>query len=120
MRIPQTCLSLMLVTTLSGCLLESVRPVDRNLKPYGAHWIKEGMTRESRKLDLTSCGALAGEEVRSPPERISAERQKTEPNEIAAYLRLRSKVGSCMQAKGYKPIGDLYFLGGCDERCLYP
>ena len=41
-------IGVLLVLMLSGCLLESVRPVDRNIKPYGAHWIKEGMTRESR------------------------------------------------------------------------
>ena len=26
-------------------------------KPYGAHWIKEGMTKESRREDIAECGA---------------------------------------------------------------
>jgi hypothetical protein len=25
-----------------------------------------------------------------------------------------------MQSKGYRPVGDVQYLGGCDARCLYP
>lgn len=104
---------------LSGCL-ESVAKLDRNLKPYGAHWIKDGMTRESRRNDLIACGSPNGEVVEFSHDQIAKARNPNEPNEIAAYLRLRSQVGVCMQGKGYTPIGDLQFLGGCDVRCLYP
>ncbi len=92
----------------------------KSIKPYGAHWIKEGMTRESRRVDLSSCGSPDGEEVRFSAEQINEERLVNEPNGVAAYLRLRNKVGLCMQGKGYVPIGDLVYLGGCDVRCLYP
>ena len=106
---------------LSGCLLESVGPLNNSGRPYGAHWFKEGMTREGRRADLAACGALNGEEnIRFPPEKINAAKQPSDPNEIAAYVRLRDQVGLCMQAKGYAAIGDIKFLNGCDERCMYP
>jgi len=43
---------------LSGCLLESVGPL-RNLKPYGAHWVKEGVTKEEWLADWIKCGGAA-------------------------------------------------------------
>ena len=78
------------------------------------------MTRESRQTGLVACGALNGEKVEFPQDQIFKEKKPSEPNDIAAYLRLRDKVGVCMQSKGYTPVGDLQFLGGCDARCLYP
>ncbi len=48
-------LVLVLMVCLSGCL-ERIGKIDRNLKPYGAHWIKKGMTRESRWNDYVECG----------------------------------------------------------------
>ena len=106
---------------LSGCLLESVGQLDNSVRPYGAHWFKEGMTREARRADLAACGALNGEEkIRFHPEQISAAKKPSDPNEIAAYVRLRDQVGLCMQGKGYIPIGDIKFLNDCDERCMYP
>ena len=89
-------------------------------KPYGAHWIKEGMSRESRRSDLNSCGSLNGEEVEFSQDQMNNEKIPSEPNGVNAYLRLRDKVGLCMQKKGYQSVGDLKFLGGCDDRCLYP
>ena len=89
-------------------------------KPYGAHWIKDGMTRESRRFDLVTCGSPSGEVVEFSQDLIAKEKNPSEPNDIAAYLRLRNRVGVCMQSKGYTPVGDLQFLGGCDARCLYP
>jgi hypothetical protein len=113
------------VAMLNGCGIGGMwmngdPSVGRNLKPYGAHWIKEGMTRESRQTDLVACGALNGEKVEFPQDQIFKEKKPSEPNDIAAYLRLRDKVGVCMQSKGYTPVGDLQFLDGCDARCLYP
>ena len=110
---------------LSGCGIGGVwmngdPSVGKNLKPYGAHWIKDGMTRESRQVDLIACGSPNGEKIEFSQDQIVKEKKPTEPNDIAAYLRLRDKVGACMQSKGYTPVGDLQFLGGCDARCLYP
>jgi hypothetical protein len=112
-------LVLALMLCLSGCL-ERIGQIDRNLKPYGAHWVKEGMTRNSRRNDLIACGSPRGEVVEFSLEQINMEKVANEPNGAAAYLRLRDRVGACMQSKGYQPIGDLQYLGGCDARCLYP
>jgi hypothetical protein len=118
-----------LTTILSGCLygqcfdgpcaFERAKMIE-GIKPYGAHWIKDGMTRESRRFDLVACSSPNGEIVEFAQDQISREKKPSEPNGVAAYLRLRDKVGVCMQSKGYTPVGDLQFLGGCDARCLYP
>ena len=93
----------------------------KNVKPYGAHWVKEGMTRESRREDLAACGSVSGnEDVRFKDEQVEAARQAGEPNTINAYLKLRDILGQCMSERGYQPVGDLKYLGGCDERCTYP
>ena len=113
-------LTLALALSLTGCLLESVAPIDRSIRPYGAHWIKEGMTKESRLSDLRTCGNIGDEKIEFDPKLISAEKRPDEPNEIAAYLRLRHQLGQCMRKIGYQPIGDLRYLSGCDARCMYP
>jgi len=105
---------------ISGCLLEGASPIDRTIKPYGAHWVKEGMTRESRRSDLAFCGSINYEDIQFSLERIKAEKLPSDPNDINAFLRLRSQLGRCMSERGYQPIGDLKYLGGCDERCMYP
>jgi hypothetical protein len=105
---------------LTGCLLETVGPIDRSIKPYGAHWAKEGMTRESRRADLAACGSINHEHIGFPEELLKRTKLPDEPNEINAYLRLRDQLGVCMTNRGYQAIGDLKYLGGCDERCMYP
>lgn len=110
---------------LSGCgiggfWMNGNPSVGQNLKPYGAHWVRDGMTKDSRRLDLIACGSPSGEEIEFSQDQINREKNPNEPNDIAAYLRLRGKVGVCVQSKGYMPVGDLQFLGGCDDRCLYP
>jgi len=45
---------------LSGCLLEGAAPL-RNLKPYGAQWVKEGVTKEKWLADWVQCGGGATE-----------------------------------------------------------
>jgi hypothetical protein len=52
------CASMML---LSGCGIGGVwlEPSNQPLSPfypYGARWVKEGMTRESRLADWVACG----------------------------------------------------------------
>ena len=101
------------------CALEHSRIV-KPIKPYGAHWVKEGMTKESRRLDLDSCGSVSHEDVQFSDEKLRMERLPNEPNNINAYLRLRDQVGVCMSSRGYTAVGDLKYLGGCDARCMYP
>ncbi len=128
--ITRACFLTAVVVGLSGCLygqcidgpcaLERAKKI-QNIKPYGAHWVKDGMTTESRRHDLAACGSVSGnEDVKFKDEQIQAARQAEEPNEINAYLRLRDLLGQCMSELGYQPVGDLKYLGGCDERCMYP
>jgi hypothetical protein len=76
-------------------------------KPYGAHWIKEGMTRESRAADWLQCG---GEERLSD----GYERQSgITTKEYFEGLELhRKQIRGCMGGKGY------FWIEQCDARCL--
>ena len=95
---------------ISGCLLESVGPIDRTIKPYGAHWFKEGMTRESRRHDFKECG---GDSV-SFKAGYEKQRDQTTADYFEGLNKHTLKVHSCMRAKDY------IYLEQCDARCLYP
>ena len=88
------------------------------IKPYGAHWVKEGMTRESRRGDSWACGAAktihAADHVVFTHEEITYAKLPEDLNDILANSRLTKKWISCMQSKGYT------YLEQCDARCLYP
>lgn len=101
--------TLLILFLLSGCLLESVGPINRNIKPYGAHWIKEGMTIESRLSDFTQCGGFGN----------MREGYEIQPNQsttdfFKGYNLHVTQVAACMRAKGYT------YLEQCDARCLHP
>ena len=59
-------ISFLLIVSLTGCFygqcidgpcsFERAKMIE-NIKPYGAHFIKEGVTREERRRDSWSCGA---------------------------------------------------------------
>jgi hypothetical protein len=95
---------------VSGCLLETVGPIDRTIKPYGAHWIKEGMTRDSRRHDFKECG---GDSV-SFKAGYEKQRDQTPADYFEGLNKHTLKVHSCMRAKNY------VYLEQCDARCLYP
>lgn len=101
---------LFLPLLVSGCLLESVGPIDRSIKPEGAHWLKEGMTREGRRDDYKECG---GDSVtfKSGYER---QHDQTTADYFEGLKKHTLKVYSCMRAKDY------IYLEQCDARCLYP
>ena len=115
---------------LSGCGIGGLwmngdPSVGRNLKPYGAHWIKEGMTRESRLQDYESCGGTKSFQGGFPDAVIRAETQPTDVVSTQSYnnelidnpqaeARLGKKRMICMFGKGY------VWLDSCDARCLYP
>lgn len=86
----------------------------RDVRPYGAHWIKERMTKEGRLDDTASCGSGKSEYVIFSDEKIKAAKLPEDPNNIKGYLRLRDQWAQCMHAKGY------VYLEYCDARCLYP
>ena len=94
-------------------------------KPYGAHWVKEGMTRESRLQDYESCGGNKWLNSGFPDAVIRAETWSTDLvsthsynkdllNNPQAEARLGKKRMICMQEKGY------VWQESCDARCLYP
>lgn len=83
-------------------------------KPYGAHWIKEGMTKESRREDIVECGAKGNESVNFLPHEIKAAKQPDDPNDIKAMARLTKEWAECMRDRGY------VYLEYCDERCQHP
>lgn len=79
-------------------------------KPEGAHWIKEGMTRERRRDDYKECG---GDSItfKSGYER---QHDQTTADYFDGLKKHTLKVYSCMRAKDY------IYLEQCDARCLYP
>ncbi len=90
------------------CALEHARIV-QSIKPYGAHWIKEGMTRESRLNEFTQCGGFGN----------MREGYEIQPNQsttdfFKGYNEHVTKVAACMRAKSYT------YLEQCDARCLHP
>jgi len=89
-----------------------------SIKPYGAHWVKEGMTRESRRDDSWACGAARTEPAANGPifsdEDIALEKSAIDKNDYGPRGRLFDKWGKCMQSKGYA------YLEQCDARCLHP
>jgi hypothetical protein len=101
---------ILLPLLVSGCLLESVGPIDRSIKPYGAHWIKDGMTRDSRRHDFKECG---GDSV-SFKAGYEKQRDQTTADYFEGLNKHTLKVHSCMRAKDY------IYLEQCDARCLYP
>ncbi|MDO9281890.1 MAG: hypothetical protein Q7T88_05870 [Methylotenera sp.] len=95
------------------CTLECIAPLTPS-QPYGAHFIKEGMTKESRRVDIVACGAYGNESVNFSPSQIQAAKHPNDPNDFKAEERLNKQWSSCMRAKGY------VYLEYCDARCQYP
>jgi hypothetical protein len=93
---PQNYLILLLVVGLSGCLLESVRPVDRHIKPYRDYWNKAAMTDEGRKADWVACGG-------SENGNFSWDSRRMLPGETNDTSRLRQSSGlkACLTQRGY-------------------
>jgi hypothetical protein len=96
---------LLLPLLVSGCLLESVGPIDRSIKPYGAHWVKEGMTKEERINDWVSCGGdLSGSF--SPSIKNLVEGEKVGVSREETRRRLETQTDACMVNRGYRFIRD--------------
>ncbi len=76
-------------------------------KPYGAHWIKEGITREGRTADWLQCGGATG--LDDGYERKSGVTNKEYFDGLDLHRKL---IRSCMDGKGY------IWIEHCDTRCL--
>lgn len=103
---------------IGGVWLEpSNRP--RSLEyPYGARWVKEGMTRESRLADWVACGG--GRDLQTGF-RSSSSNESWADYELQRVPFIRRQT-ECMQSKGYefKFHSRPGLPDQCDARCLYP
>ena len=90
---------------LSGCLLEGAGPL-RNLKPYGAQWVKEGVTKEEWLADWVQCGG-GGDGNYGYEGKGQSHKEFVE-----SYLSHADRVDACMKGKGY------VHLNQCDARCF--
>ena len=107
-----------LIFLLTGCFVSELGSMSgrerieylKSIKPYGAHWIKEGMTRESRITDWLQCGGGGRlsdgykDWLSSVPYEIYAQGKSVHIQNLT----------TCMQAKSY------FYLEQCDARCLHP
>lgn len=80
-----------------------------NSPPFLAHWTKEGMTKNERREDSWSCGALSTTYAADHGMVTEGVSQGGETDK-----RLSKQWRTCMQSKGY------VYLENCDARCLYP
>ena len=112
----------LLCVTLSGCGIGGYwmngNPNIGPSYPYGAHWIKEGMTREQRRQDSWACGAYnnvySADNVVFSKEQRSSARLPSDQNDYGPDGRLTKQWIACMRSKDY------VYLDQCDARCLYP
>lgn len=105
--------ALLIVLPLSGCMtcMSSWCLGDETYqrllhpKPYGTHWIKDGMTEEQRRADSWACGAaptvLAADHVVFTKEQERIERRPEEKDDFGANERLTKTWIACMRSKGY-------------------
>lgn len=114
-------LYVLMVASLSGCYIgpggicgpqtpiyycqskadqEKMRP-----KPYGAHWVKEGMTREESINDWVRCGGhpsgsfSPSNEILSAGEKIGVSREDTRRT-------MEIQADACMVSLGYRFLRD--------------
>ena len=80
-----------------------------SIKPYGAHWIKEGMTKENRLRDFVVCGGGT-----SLKEGYEIKPNQSREDFFKEYNLHVLRVKDCMLQKGY------HYLPQCDARCMAP
>jgi len=88
------------------------------IKPYGARWVKEEMTREGRKVDWVACGGGA-KLGNGFMDLIKPESWETYYSERERHTQ---KLWACMHAKGYEYRNPAHagLPDQCDAHCLYP
>ena len=117
-------MSFALTLHLTGCGIGGVWLEPSNAPrgpsyPYGARWVKEGMTRESRLADWVACGG--GVNLNNGfRTNIHGELMRQYLDDMENHSK---KLSSCIQAKGYtfKYYSRPGLPDECDARtCLYP
>jgi hypothetical protein len=81
----------------------------RSIKPYGAHWVKEGMTRVGRLHDFMGCGGAT-----DLSEGLPRNPKITSQEFFAQFKEHVNQLAACMRGEGYE------YHGQCDARCLHP
>lgn len=110
--------SLVLLTGcgIGGVWLDPSNAPSRPSPPFLSHWIKEDMTRESRRNDSWECGAAptayAADHVVFSQEQYDGMKSEVERSEMRQ--RLSRQWVMCIRSKSY------VYLENCDARCLYP
>ena len=79
-----------------SCLGEETYNNLMHPKPYGARWVKEGMTRESRIMDWVACGGES--DLKNHYERASGLTNKEFFDGLDAY---QNQLWLCMKNRGY-------------------
>ena len=79
------------------------------IKPYGAHCVRDGMARDSRRHDFMGCGGAA--DLR---EGLPRNPKLSSQEFFAEFKEHVNQLAACMRGKGYE------YLGQCDARCLHP
>ena len=94
---------------IGGVWLDPGNAPSRLSFPFLSHWIKEDMTRESRRGDSWACGAL-------PTIYAADHGMVTEGRDQGSEtdIRLSKQWVLCMKSKGY------IYLEKCAAHCLYP
>jgi hypothetical protein len=116
-------------TILSECLpplLEGVGRMPKYRAPWGALYVKPGMTREQRLQDFAACGNHGGlrfyftseqiEEVNKIPVEVLENGRGTGKFIFDGTIFLIRKLNSCMESKGYIQLP----AGSCDSDEGYP
>jgi hypothetical protein len=114
---------------MSGCLLESIPQLPKYQAPFGAYFIKPGMTREERLQDIATCGGHDGLSVRFTTKEVEEAERSSKiagdffdiPNNNG-YLILYRKFRTCMTSKRYHEIQRSECEGDQEyqPRCMWP
>ncbi len=115
-----SCTSLLLL--VSGCNTQIITGEAaerlRHPIPFGARWVKDGMTRESRLSDWVACGGGA--------DMGDGFRKWMDPESWESFWSSKQfhveQLSTCMQSKSYAfhRQATLDTPDQCDARCLHP
>ena len=73
----------------------------KSIKPYGAHWVKEGMTSDQRLNDWVDCGSDRSGTF-SPSTKALSDGEKAGFRREETRNRLEAEADSCMVSRGYR------------------
>jgi hypothetical protein len=106
MRTSTILLALFSMLANGGCAMNFVPTDLESPTPYAAHWVKNGVTTEARRVDSWDCGAartaLAADHVAFSAEQLRREMRPDEHDNFGPRARLTKEWVVCMKSKGYR------------------